>query len=201
MPAAISSDAMRCVSPRRVGEGKAACVRRQRHIERQCDLRRKRAEFRYNLVDDLSAGTARRLNAAAQGKLPAVDVVVNGEVYMTTIALGIVGEHALGREVHRDNGVRLISFSGPQAYHIRCIACGGPVIGENDGGLSETTQCAAQCRAAAERIPIRTNVRHDQEVIAGTQEFSRLLRRELSRFVMLFRIKRFSIQTLWKRVH
>ena len=84
---------MRCGAfSRRVGEGKAARVRRQRHIERQRDLRRELTEGSGNFIDDLAAGSALGADAAARGKLPAADVVVNGEVYMTTVALGIVGK-------------------------------------------------------------------------------------------------------------
>ena len=152
-----------------VGVDEATGVRGDGHIQRQSHLRRQGRQLPEDIVHDLAAGGAVRLQTRLTGEKLLRGVVVDGQSNAVLIGPGVLRQQRQRRNVHGDHIRRC---------KIRLRQIGGGIggvggrqlrVGQQIRRFAQRPQAAAQGGSGADGVAVGADMGEDQHLIHNRQ--------------------------------
>ena len=101
--------------------------------------------------------------------------MVDGQIHLVQIDLGVVGKEPPGGDVHRHHGVGHKGVGSQQPLQVGREERGGLGVGQNMGGLARLAQGQTEPGGAAHRVAIGPHVGQNEIVVMGAQKIRCLL--------------------------
>ena len=165
---------------RGVGEPEAAGIRGEAHIHRlgKAGIHGNPHALQ-NVPHQLGAGGAVGIHSLPGGEGGGAAVVVDAQRRPIQKGQKAIRQHSRGGHIHGDQGVPLLRFRLGEAF-VEPLEPGGDFgVGEDMAGFAQAPQPQAQCRRAAQGVPVGTAVGQQQVMVMGQKKLRRLSSRQL----------------------